>query len=81
MRALLRAPASVAAEPGECHPHGIHPHMPLCACRYISPDVLAMPPPPGLLAALVPAPSKKRKSICERRAGRGSAGRGATWVS
>ncbi|KAL4434489.1 hypothetical protein ABPG75_000930 [Micractinium tetrahymenae] len=30
---------------------------------YIPPDVLAMPPPPGLLAALAPAPSKKRKSI------------------
>ncbi|KAL4420332.1 hypothetical protein ABPG77_010237 [Micractinium sp. CCAP 211/92] len=30
---------------------------------YVSPDILAMPPPAGLLAALAPAPSKKRKSI------------------
>lgn len=33
--------------------------------RYISAEILAQPPPPGLLAALAPAPSKKRKSICE----------------
>lgn len=37
--------------------------------RYVSPDILAMPPPAGLLAALAPAPSKKRKSICELHAG------------
>ncbi|PSC73353.1 chloroplastic isoform X2 [Micractinium conductrix] len=30
---------------------------------YVSPEALAAPPPPGLLAALAPVPSKKRKSI------------------
>ena len=32
---------------------------------YVPPEVLAQGPPPGLLAALAPAPSKKRKSVCE----------------
>ena len=41
---------------------------------YVSPEAMAAPPPPGMLAALVPAPSKKRKSTCEW------AGLGSDWA-
>jgi len=33
---------------------------------FVPPELLNAPPPPGLLAAMAPAPSKKRKSTCER---------------